>query len=39
MLQEKCTKGSDRASISRKSDQAGIVKKADEDSCDVLTTE
>ena len=27
------------ASISEKSDQAGVVEKADEDSCDVLTAE
>jgi len=39
MLKRKGGKDSDRASISRKSDQAGIVKEADEDSCDVLTTE
>ena len=39
MLKRKGDKDSDGASISRKSDQVGIIKEADEDSCDVLTAE
>jgi len=39
MLKRKGEKDYDGASISEKSDQAGVVEKADEDSCDVLTAE
>jgi len=39
MLKMKDDKDCDRASTSGKLDQAGVVKKADEDSCDVLTIE
>ena len=36
MLKRKGDKDSNRASISGKSDQAGVVEKADENSCDIL---
>ena len=39
MLKRKSGKDSDGVSTSKKSDQAGVIEKADEDSCDVLTTE
>jgi len=39
MLKRKGGKNSDGASSSGKLDQAGVVEEADEDSCDVLTTE
>ena len=39
MLKRKDDKDSDRASVSRKSDQAGVVKQADENLCDILTAE
>jgi len=39
MLKRKGEKDSDGASTSEKSDQAGVVEDADEDSCDVLTAE
>jgi len=39
MLKKKGVKNSDGASISGKSEQAGAVEQADEDSCDILTTE
>jgi len=39
MMKRKGDKDSDRASTSGKSDQAGVVKETDEDSCDVLTAE
>ena len=39
MLKRKGGKDSDGVSISGKSDQAGVVEEADEDSCDVLTAE
>ena len=39
MLQRKGGKDSDGVSISEKSDQAGVVKEVDENSCDVLTAE
>jgi len=39
MLKSKDDKDSDGISTSGKSDQAGVVKKTDEDSCDVLTAE
>ena len=39
ILKRKGGKDSDGASISGKSDQAGVVKKADENLCDVLTAE
>jgi len=39
MLKKKSGKDSDGVSISEKSDQAGIVEEADEDSCDVLIVE
>jgi len=38
-LKKKDDKDSDGASTSRKSDQARVIKEADEDSCDVLTAE
>ena len=36
MLKRKGDKNSDVASTSRKSNQAGVVEEADENSCDVL---
>jgi len=39
MLKKRGGKDSDRASTSGKSDQVGVVEKADENPCDVLTTE
>ena len=39
MLKRKGDKNSDGVSISEKSDQAGVVEEADEDSCDVLKAE
>jgi len=39
MLKRKGDKDSDGFSTSEKSDQVGVVKEADEDSCDVLATE
>jgi len=39
MLKRKGSKDSDGVSTTEKSDQAGVVKEADEDACDVLTTE
>jgi len=39
MLKRKGGKDSDGVSTSGKSDQAGVVKEADENSCDVLTAE
>jgi len=39
MLRRKGGKDSDGASASGKSDQAGVVEKADEDSYDVFTVE
>jgi len=39
MLKRKGNKDSDKTSTSEKSDQAGVVEEADEDSCDVLTAE
>jgi len=39
MLKRKGDKDAYRVSTSGKSDQAGVVEKADEDSCDVLTVE
>ena len=39
MLKRKGGKNSEGASTSGKSDQAGVVEEADEDSCDVLTAE
>ena len=39
MLKRKSGKDSDRTSTSGKSDQAGVVENAYEDSCDVLTAE
>jgi len=38
-LKRKGSKDSDRASISKNSDQVGIIKEADKNSSDVLTTE
>jgi len=39
MLKRKSDKDSDRVSTSGKTNQAGVVEEADEDSCDVLTAE
>ena len=39
ILKRKGRKDSDGASTSGKSNQAGVVEEADEDSCDVLTAE
>ena len=39
ILKRKGDKDSNGASTSGKSDQAEVVKEADENSCDVLTTE
>ena len=39
ILKRKGGKDFDGANTSKKSDQAGIVKEADDDSCDVLTAE
>ena len=39
MLKMKYCKDYDGTSISGKSDQAGVIEEADEDSCDVLTAE
>ena len=39
MLKKRGGKGSDRTSTSEKSDQAGVVDEANENSCDVLTAE
>ena len=39
MLKRKGGKDSNGASISKKSDQTGVVEEADEDSCDVLMAE
>ena len=39
MMKKKDDKDSDRVSTNRKSDQAGVVEEADEDSCDVLMAE
>jgi len=39
MQKRKDDKDSDGASTSGKSDQAGVVEEANEDSCDVLTAE
>jgi len=39
MLKRKGGKDSDGVSTSGKSNQAGVVEEADEDSCDVLTAE
>jgi len=39
MLKRKGDKDADGASTSEKSDQAGVIEEADEDSCDVLTAE
>jgi len=39
MLKRKSDKDSDGANTRGKSDQAGVVKKTDENSCDILTAE
>ena len=39
MLKRTDDKDSDGASPSGKSDQAGVIKEVDEDSCDILTAE
>jgi len=39
MLKRKGDNDSDGTSTSKKSDQAGVIEKADKDSCDVLTAE